>query len=119
MDPLAVVEEKLGSVDSWPTSVIMYMFYEEPNVSYSRKFAAFMYGNGVSVSDGVKLYKACQAAWRNVSEANIYGWDMQCAKCSASTLFSYNMKKYVMWLGRDERVEPEVIVRNFGPARSS
>jgi hypothetical protein len=28
------------------------------------------------------------------------------------------MKKYVMWQGRDERVEPEITVRNFGPATS-
>ena len=24
----------------------------------------------------------------------------------------------MMWLGRDERVEPEITVRNFGPATS-
>ena len=47
----------------------------------------------------------------------MYGWYMQWAKCVPSTLFYYDTKKCVM-LGRDERVEPEITVRNFGPATS-
>jgi hypothetical protein len=116
--PLAVVEEQLGSVESWPTSVIMDMFHEELKVSVSRRVAAFMYGNGVSVSDAANLYKACQAAWRNVSETHMYGWYMQWDMCVLSNIFYYNTKKSVMWLRRDERLEPEVKVRNSGPARS-
>ena len=54
MDPLAVVEEKLGSVDGWHSSVIMDMFCEKPKVRVSRRVAEFMYGNGVSVSDAAK-----------------------------------------------------------------
>jgi len=117
MDPLAVVEE-LGSVDSWPSRVIMDMFYEEPKVRVSRRVATFMYGKAVSVSDAANLYKAYQGAWRNVSETHMYEWYMQWAKRDPSTLFYYNMKKCVMWLGRDERVEPEVTMRNFGQATS-
>jgi len=49
MDPLAVVEKKLGRVDSWPSSVIMDMFCEDSKVRISR-IAAFMYGNGVRVT---------------------------------------------------------------------
>ena len=64
MESLVVVEEQLGSVESWPTSVIMDMFHEEPKISVSRRVAAFMYVNGVSLSDAARLYKACQAAWR-------------------------------------------------------
>ena len=43
---------------------------------------------------------------------------MQWDKEFPSTLFYYDTKKWVMWLGRDERVDPEVTVRNFGAARS-
>ena len=108
MDPLAVVEELLGSVDTWPSSVLIDMFCKEPKVGVSRRVATFLHGNCVSAKDAAKLYKACQAAWRNVSEIHMYGWYMQWAKSVPSTLFYYNMKKYVMWLGRDERVEPEI-----------
>ena len=69
--------------------------------------------------DAAKLCKTFQAAWRNVSETHMYGWNMQRARCLPSTLFYYDMKrKYVMWLGREERVEPEISVRRFGPAAS-
>jgi hypothetical protein len=41
MDPLTVVEEKLGSVDSWPSCVLTDMFYEEPEVRV-RRVTAFV-----------------------------------------------------------------------------
>ena len=103
---------------SWAAS-ILGKFCKEPTVSDSRRVAAFLHGNGISAKDAAKLYKACQAAWRNISEIHMYGWYMQWAKRVPSTLFYYNMKrKYVMWLGRDEGVEPEITVRKFGPAAS-
>ena len=42
MDPIVVVEEKLGSVDRWPSSVLTDMFYEEHKVRFSRRVAAFL-----------------------------------------------------------------------------
>ena len=60
IDPFAVVEEQLGSVDIWASSVLTIMFSgDEPNVRASRRFGAFMYGNGFGASDAVKLYMAC------------------------------------------------------------
>ena len=49
MDPLAVVEEKLDSVDPWPSSVLTDMFYKEPKVSVSRRVAAFLHGNAATL----------------------------------------------------------------------
>ena len=47
------------------------------------------------------------------------GWYMQWAMCGSNNIFYYNMKKKcAMWLGRDERVEPEITVRIFGPTTS-
>ena len=43
---------------------------------------------------------------------------MRCAKYVPRKLFYYDKKKCVLWLERDERVEPNVTVRNFGPATS-
>ena len=45
MDPLAVVEAQLGSVDSWPLHVFRYMFLLETNLRIMKRAAAFMYGN--------------------------------------------------------------------------
>ena len=69
-----MVEEKLGSVDRWPSKVLTDVFYKEPKVRVSRRVAAFLYGNGVSVRDAAKLYKASQTAWRNVSDTHMYEW---------------------------------------------
>jgi len=119
MDSLAVVEEELGTVDTWPSSVLTDMFCKEPAVSVSRRVAAFLHGNGISAKDAAKLYKVCQAAWINVSETHMYVWYMQWVKSVPRTMFYYNIKRmYVMWLGRDERVEPEITVRKIGPAAS-
>ena len=54
--------------------------FEEPKVSVSRRVAAFMFGNGVIMSDAAKFYRTCHAAWRNVSETRMYGWYLQWAK---------------------------------------
>ena len=68
------------------------------------------------MSDAAKL---CQVAWRKVSETHMYRWYMQSDMFVPSNIFYYNMKKKcLMWLRRDERVEPEIIVRKFGTARS-
>jgi hypothetical protein len=65
------MEEKLGSVGTWPSSVLTDMFCKEPTVSVRNRVAVFLHGNGVSVKDGAKLYKASQAAWRNASETHV------------------------------------------------
>ena len=41
-DLLAVVEAQLGSVESWPSKVLIYMFLVEPNSHVIKKVAAFM-----------------------------------------------------------------------------
>ena len=48
----------------------------------------------------------------------MYGWYMQWDNALPSNLFYYDQKKWVMLLGRDERVESEITVRKFGPATS-
>ena len=70
MDPLTIVEEQQGNIATWPTSVKTEKFTEEPTAARSRRVAAIMYGNGVSVSEAVKCYRACNNAWRAVREAH-------------------------------------------------
>jgi hypothetical protein len=31
MDPLRLVEDRVGDVQSWPTYILLHMFVEEPN----------------------------------------------------------------------------------------
>ena len=55
-----------------------------------------MYGNGVSASDAVKLYMACQGPHvrlRKMAEAQMYGCYMQCAMFGTRNIFYNNMKR--------------------------
>ena len=65
MHPLAVVEARLGSVDSWPSYVLRYMFLLEPD-SRVTKVAAFIYGNNVRRSDAVTCYNELTCCIRDV-----------------------------------------------------
>jgi hypothetical protein len=47
MDPLSIVEKRLGPVVTWPTCVVEDMFITEPHVCGLREVATFMYRNVV------------------------------------------------------------------------
>jgi hypothetical protein len=68
MDPLAVVEAHVVSVDSWAPDVLRLMFMLEPNPHVMKKVAAFMYGNNVRLSDAVACYKACNGRHQSCVE---------------------------------------------------
>ena len=74
MDPLAVVEAQLGTVDSWPSYVLRLMFIIEPNSFAMKKGAAFMYGNHVRLSDAVACYKACNGRHQSQVETVPRTW---------------------------------------------
>jgi hypothetical protein len=44
MDPLAVVEAQLGSVDSWPSYALRLLFMLDPYPREIKEVAAFMKG---------------------------------------------------------------------------
>ena len=71
-EPLDVVEAQLGSVDSWPSYVLRYMFLFEPN-SRVTKLAAFMYGNARG-SDAVACYNACNGLHQRRVETMLNAW---------------------------------------------
>jgi len=74
MDPLAVVEAQLGSVDIWPSYVLRLVFMLEPNSCVMKKVAAFMYGNSVRLSDAVACYKACNGRHQSQVETVLRKW---------------------------------------------
>ena len=74
MDPHAVVEAQLGSVDSWPPYVLRLMFMLRPNSCVMKKVAAFMYGNNVKLSDSVACYNACNGRHQSRVETVLRAW---------------------------------------------
>ena len=59
MDPLSAVEDILGHVEFWPSSVIVDLFFTTPCTSSIINVAAFMYGNNVPVEKAVDCFVAC------------------------------------------------------------
>jgi len=118
MYPVPLVEELLGSIESWPCRVISDMFDTEPTVRVSWRVAEFLYSNGVNVSDAVKLYRTCKYACKAIAEKHMYNWYFHWEKGVRvkfqHNFYYYNVKrKCVMWIRRDESMTPEIIVRNF------
>ena len=62
---LQVVEQYLGSLNTWPAHVITYLFAETPSPPVVEYFTAFFAVNGVPTTLAYRLYKAC-----NTEQAN-------------------------------------------------
>ena len=65
------MEEQLGSNESSPSGAVRDMFNSKPTVRVCRSVAGFLYGNGVNVSDAVKLYRTCNNAWKAIAETHV------------------------------------------------
>jgi len=124
-DLLAVVEAHLGSVERWPSAVLMDMFFEELKADVIKRVASFMYGNCVSVSDAMDCYNACNVGmYRSYVDMSLKAWyhvrDRD--KYQRHKVRYYSMvMKCEAWingkaLDQCEVVKPVVAVREFGPA---
>jgi len=58
-NPLRVVEQRLGIVDTWPSSIIRFLFLECPTHRAIKLLSAFFYGNYIPPSLATKLYERC------------------------------------------------------------
>jgi len=56
-NPLRVVEQLLGIVDTWPLSIIRFLFLECPTHRAIKLLSAFFYGNYIPPSLAVKRYE--------------------------------------------------------------
>jgi len=59
MDPLSAVENILGGVEIWPSSIIIDLFATKPCNTSVINVAAFMYGNNFPVEKAVDYFVAC------------------------------------------------------------
>jgi hypothetical protein len=74
MDPLRLVEERIGAVESWPTCIILHVFVNEPNACTLKNVAVFMYGNEVPVEHAVKCFNACNGLKRSYLVEKMQEW---------------------------------------------
>jgi hypothetical protein len=74
MDPLSVVEERVGVVETWQTYIIRHVFVDEPDARTVKTMAGFFYGNEVSLHDAVKGVNACNGGNHRYVTEKMYEW---------------------------------------------
>ena len=65
MSLLQAVEHYLGSIDTWPSNIIHYLFVDTPTPSVIEELTAFFAGNGVPETLAYRLYRACNPTTTN------------------------------------------------------
>ena len=118
MDPLAVVEAQLGSVDSWSEYKLTRMFILKPYPRLVKHVAAFMYGNNVKLMPWpvitlvmVVIREVLKPRWGRGTIRGIYKWiedrtvlqyatDMFCLdKWEGSrAVWSSEARYYIQWI---------------------
>ena len=73
MDQLAVVQARLGSVDSWPPYVLRFIFMLESNSRVMKKVAALC-REKVRLCDAVACYNACNGRNQSRVETALRAW---------------------------------------------
>jgi len=59
MSPLQAAEQHLGSIHTWPFSIIFSLFAETPSASVIEYLTDFFSGNALPKTLAYKLYSAC------------------------------------------------------------
>ena len=62
---LQAVEDHLGSIDTWPSSIIKYLFVDASLPRVVEELTAFFIGNGLPKALAYRLYHACNPTTTN------------------------------------------------------
>jgi hypothetical protein len=112
MDPVSAVEELLGPIETWPTTVVEDMCITEPHVGGLRLVATFMFGNGVPIDVASDCVSAC-TGWSAVYIAQkmhdwYYVWSRSPDRLHKT--WYYNMRlKSMVWLNGLACSQEEVV----------
>jgi hypothetical protein len=74
MDPLRLVEDRVGDVESCPTYITLHMFVGEPNASTVKNVVAFMFDNHVPLEVAVICFNPCNGLNRNYVDEKMREW---------------------------------------------
>jgi len=99
MSLLHAVEQYLGSVDTWPASIITCLFAETPTLRVVETLVAFFAGNGVPKTLAYKLYNACNPETNDLVRQLFYAgfslWHSSDTVRRHSMYFDVRIKKLV------------------------
>ena len=120
-NPLRVVEQRLGIVDTWPSSIICFLFLERPTHRAIILLSAFFYGNYISPSLATNLHELCNIHFTSLVGGKMrnYYIEWQRSRCTPhlSQYYDIQLRRF-LWingsLNQREVVQPEVTVMDFG-----
>jgi hypothetical protein len=104
MDPLRVVEERLGALEICPTYILVHTFVAVTSDDNFKNVAAFMYGNDVLIEIAVKCSNASSSLKCNFVVETVhkwrYIWDRRPYKCHRAEHYNIRLKCIVWINGR-------------------
>jgi hypothetical protein len=121
MDPLSLVEERVGAVETWLSYIILHMFMDEPNARTVKSLAGFLYGNEVDLDTASK----CVNAWNGVNRGYVsremhawyYTWQLESDSRHVAEYYNTLIRCNVWINGREnDQLEevPNSAVLDFG-----
>jgi len=120
MDPLSTVENILGSVETWPSTIIIDFSITKPCTISVTNIAAFMYGNNDPVEKAVDCFVAYVEIDSYYVSCSVKDWYTTCDnlphKTHLARYYSVAFKRW-MWLNgkyaaQNEAVYPDDDVMN-------
>ena len=111
MDLLSAVENILGDVETWPSSIFIDLFITKPCTLIVIHVAAFMYGNNIPVEKAMDCFVACVGIDSYVScvVKDLYTtWDNLPSKTHLAQYFFIIFKRR-MWLNGKFAAQNEAV----------
>ena len=104
MPLLDAAENILGSIETWPSHILEYLFCETPNLAALDELIAFFYGNGVPCPMANQLFYACNPKATGLATEHIYAtysyWD-SCSEEHLAKYYNMRLGQYVYMNGID------------------
>ena len=99
MSLLLAVEDHVGSIDTWPSSIIQYLFVDTPTPRVVEELIAFFIGNCVPKTLAYRLYHACSPTTNELVRQLFYTrysiWQTSKTVRRMSSYYDVLMQKHV------------------------
>jgi len=105
MPLLDAAENTLGSIETWPSHILEYLFAGTPNLAALDELIAFFYGNGVPCHMAKQLFYACNPKATGLATVHIYAtysyWDSRSEDEHLAKYYNMRLRRYVYLNGID------------------
>jgi len=100
MSLLQAIEDHLGSIDTWPSYIIQYLFVDTPTPRVVEELTAFFIGNCVPKALVYRLYHACNPTATNDHVRQLFYmrysiWQTSKTVRRMSSYYDVRMQKHV------------------------